>query len=108
MIDQTDPVLKNARREAIVIGLVWLASTVYSCTYCYAFGYIRADRPLGVQDIHPVFGMPSWVFWGIMVPWGVCALFTFWFAGFFMTDDDLGEDRATELEKDVREGGLHE
>jgi hypothetical protein len=57
--------------------------------------------------------MPSWVFWGIMVPWAACALFTFWFAGFFMTDDDLGEDKTPELEEDIRAaataaGGRHE
>ena len=108
MADHTDPVLKHARREAFVIGLVWLISTVYSCSYCYTFGYIRPNRPLGVEDIHPILGMPSWVFWGIMAPWACCALFTFGFAGFWMTDDDLGEDHSTELEQDVREGGLHE
>jgi hypothetical protein len=52
--------------------------------------------------------MPSWFFWGVIVPWGVCALFTFWFAGFYMKDDDLGTDHAAELESDIREGGLDE
>jgi hypothetical protein len=104
----TDPVLRNARREAIAIGLVWLASTVYSCGYCYWFGYSTPARPLGPQDLHPILGMPSWIFWGVMAPWAVCAVFTFWFAGFVMADDDLGADRAPELESDVREGGLRE
>lgn len=104
----TDPVLKNSRREAIIIGVVWLAATTYCCTYCYLYGYIRDGRPLGPQDVHPVLGMPSWMFWGVMVPWGICALFTFWFAGFYMTDDDLGANHTSELESDIREGGLHE
>jgi hypothetical protein len=104
---ETDPVLKHARREAVIIGLAWLASTVYSCTYCYLFGYIRPGRPLGPADIHPTFGMPSWVFWGIIAPWAVCSLFTFWFAGFYMSDDDLGKDHTPELESDIREGGRH-
>ena len=108
MTRDTDPVLKNARREAIVIGLAWLTSTVYTCTSCYLFGYNRPDRPLGPADVHPVFGMPSWIFWGIMVPWSVCALFTFWFAGWRMADDELGKDHTPELESDIREGGLHE
>lgn len=106
MSHETDPVLKNARREAVVMGLVWLAATVYSCGYSYLFGYIRPGRPLGVEDIKPVLGIPSWFFWGILAPWGVCAAFTFWFAGFVMVDDDLGQDRTPELEKDIREGGL--
>ncbi len=108
MSHSTDPVVKNARREALFIGLAWLAATAYTCVYCHLFGYSRADRPLGVADIHPVFGMPSWVFWGIMAPWAACALFTFWFAGFYMVDDDLGQDRTPELDADIREGGLHE
>jgi hypothetical protein len=103
----TDPVLRSARREALVISAAWLASTVYCCLYCYFFGYRRAGQPLEAADIHPVLGMPSWVFWGIMAPWAVCAVFTFWFAGFVMADDDLGEDKTPELEKDIREGGLH-
>jgi hypothetical protein len=105
---ETDPVLEHSRREAILIGLAWAASTVYSCGYSYVFGYVRAGKPLGPQDIHPIGGMPSWIFWGVMVPWMVCALFTFWFAGAYMVDDDLGQDHTPELERDIREGGVHE
>jgi hypothetical protein len=104
----TDPALRNARREAIIIGLAWLASTVYSCGYCYAFGYITTAHARGVDEIQPILGMPSWFFWGVIVPWAACAVFTFGFAGFVMADDDLGKDHAAELEQDVREGGLHE
>jgi hypothetical protein len=104
----SDPVLQHSRREAIIIGLAWLICTTYSCGYSYLFGYSIPERPLGVEDIHPILGMPSWIFWGVMAPWAVCALFTFWFAGFYMTDDDLGRDHASELESDVREGGVHE
>jgi hypothetical protein len=106
--DRTDPVLKHARREAIIIGLAWLASTTYCCVYCYAFGYRRPGRPLGVDDIQPILGLPSWFLWGVIAPWLVCAAFTGWFAGFFMADDDLGADHSQELESDIREGGLHE
>jgi hypothetical protein len=103
-----DPVLRHSRREAIIIFLAWLAATVYCCTYSYLYGYIREGRPLGPEDVRPILGMPSWVFWGFMVPWGVCALFTVWFAGFYMKDDDLGSDHAAELEEDIREGVGHE
>jgi hypothetical protein len=105
---ETDPVLKNARREAIVIGLAWFVAMTYCCTYCYLYGYIREGQTLGPADVRPILGMPSWVFWGIMVPWVVSALFTFWFAGFVMTDDDLGKDHTPELEADIRAGGLDE
>jgi hypothetical protein len=105
---QVDPVYKNAKREAIIIGLVWLAATLFCCFYSYAYGYIREGRELGVDDLDPILGVPSWVFWGYLVPWGVCSLFTFWFAGFCMADDDLGRDHSSELEADIRERGLGE
>lgn len=108
MSRDTDPVLKNSRREAIIIGVVWLAATTYCCAYSYWAGYNRPGQALGRGDVHPILGMPSWVFWGFMVPWALCALFTFWFAGFYMSDDDLGQDHTAELEGDIREGGVHE
>ena len=108
MSKDTDPVLKHSQREALIIAGAWLASTIYSCAYSYLFGYIRPGAALGVEDVRPMLGMPSWFFWGVLVPWGACALFTFWFAGFVMTDDDLGADHTPELERDIREGGLHE
>lgn len=103
-----DPVLKNSLREFIIIMLAWAASTIYTCTYCYFFGYRRDGNPLDVQDIQPVLGVPSWIFWGVFAPWMVCSVFTFWFAGFYMADDDLGSDHAPELEADIREGGRDE
>lgn len=98
-----DPTLKNARREATVIMLAWLACTVYCCTYCYLFGYGRPDRPRTTDDIHFVLGIPGWFFWGVIAPWAVCLVFNIVYAGFFMTDDDLGRDHAEELERDIRE-----
>lgn len=107
MAHDTDPVLRNARREAVIIAAAWLASTAYTCIYCYLFGYRREGRPLGVVDIQPVFGMPSWVFWGIMVPWAVCAGVHVLVRGFRDGRRRLGEDKTPELENDIREGGLH-
>jgi hypothetical protein len=104
--DETDTVVRNSRREAIIIGLMWLASTLYCCFYSWWFGYGSSDHPLTRKDVNPTLGIPSWAFWGYIVPWAVCALFTIWFAGFYMVDDDLGRDHAAELEGDIREGGL--
>ena len=100
----TDPVVQHSRREAIIIGLAWLASTLYCCLYSWWAGYGTAEHPLTKADVRPILGIPSWAFWGYIVPWGVCAAFTVWFAGFYMVDDDLGRDHAAELEGDIREG----
>ncbi len=104
MSDQTDPVVRHARREAIIIGLAWLAATVYCCFYSWLFGYGTKEHPLTRADVRPILGVPWWAFWGFLVPWGASALFTVWFAGFFMADDDLGKDHAAELEADIRGG----
>ncbi len=106
MSTSTDPVVRHARVEAIIIGLVWLGATVYCCVASYYLGYSRPDRPLGKDDLQPILGVPFWAFWSYLVPWGVCAVFTLIFAGFFMVDDDLGIDHAAELEMDIREGGV--
>lgn len=105
MTHQPDPVLKNARREASVILLAWLACTAYCCIFCYVFGYIREGRPLGEADVHPVMGMPWWFFWGVLAPWIACGFFNLIYAGWFMAEDDLGRDHASELEQDIREAG---
>ncbi len=102
----TDPLLRNSRREAIIIGLTWLAATTYCCAYSYFFGYIREGQQLTKADLNMIFGVPSWVVWGYLVPWVVCAVFTFWFAGWYVVDDDLGYDHTAELESDIREGGV--
>jgi hypothetical protein len=36
--------------------------------------------------------MPAWVFWGVVLPWGVCLLFSVWFCFGYIADDDLGRD----------------
>jgi hypothetical protein len=82
-----DPVLKSARREALVIAVVAVVAAIYSVGYCVVFGYNRAGEP-----IRFVCGFPSWVFWGIVVPWLVCIGFAAWFSLAFMTDEALGED----------------
>ena len=92
MTQRPDPLLRNAQREAIIIGLVWLGATIYCCVSSYVMGYDRPDRILGSADVRPILGVPRWVFWSYLVPWGICGIFTFWFAGFYMVDDDLGSD----------------
>lgn len=90
--DRTDPVVRHGRREAAVIGTVWLVAAIYCIAVSVRLGYITPDRPLGLADIHPILGFPRWVVWGYLVPWLACGVFTAWFAGRFMADDDLGGD----------------
>lgn len=105
MPHQDDPVLQHARREAILITIIWSAATLYCCLTCYFLGYNRGGHVLGPSDLGPVLGAPRWFFWGVLVPWGVCGALSLGFTGFVMIDDDLGEDHSAELEKDIIEEG---
>lgn len=82
-----DPALISARREAIIVFGTWLVTMAYCLTYCARHAY---GRP--IEDLKYVFGFPDWVFWGIVVPWGACILFSWVFAAIWMRDEELGED----------------
>ncbi len=85
--DQLDPVFLHTRREALAILAAFVVFLVWSICWCYLAGYGEsADGKLAT-----VFGMPGWVFWGVLVPWLAADLFAFWFCFFFMADDPLGE-----------------
>jgi hypothetical protein len=83
-----DPLIRNARREALAIALIAVLATTYSVGYCTLYGYGRAGEP-----VRFVLGFPAWVFWGIVAPWGVCVGIAGWFSWWFMSDDDLGAER---------------
>ncbi len=87
--DQYDPVFLHARREALFILGLFAACVTWSIFVCYNYGYLDPGEERAV--IRTILGMPSWVFWGIAVPWVVVDIATVWFCFFFMVDDDLGE-----------------
>jgi hypothetical protein len=80
--------LRHARREGLLIMAVWTAALVWSIGIGYFFGYVPS-----VEEADVLFGMPRWVFWSVVVPWGLCLAFSVWFCFFYMADDDLGQDR---------------
>ncbi len=86
-----DPVFLHSRREAIVIFSLWVAALFWAVLFSYFNGYAEAVDP---ENLRTLLGIPSWVFWGIVVPWMAADLFTIWFCLFYMADDDLGEEGA--------------
>ncbi len=80
------PLLKSARREALAAFSLWLMATTYSVGYCSAYGYGRSAESLTF-----VLGFPDWVFWGIVLPWGICTIVASLFAFCFMTDENLDD-----------------
>jgi len=78
-----DPVYLHARREAVEILLAWAVTLLWSVGYCSLRGY-QSDAPLSI-----VLGIPAWVFWGIVVPWVVASVFTFYYSLVRMKNDSL-------------------
>jgi hypothetical protein len=99
-------IFRNARREALVVALVWALAAAWVVGYCYLRGYshpadawvVRAGLAAAGEptDQGVILGFPSWVFWGILAPWLICTAFTVLYGTFGMPDDELGEDASDE------------
>ena len=87
--EEEDPLLRSARRELKVAVLFWL---VFAC-WAIGLGKLLAyqKHPEG-EMVNTILGMPSWVFWVVMLPWALATVFTLWFALRFMKDHDLMAD----------------
>ncbi len=79
------PILQSARREALVVAGLWLTAGTWSVSFCYLNGYCATP-----EKLHFTLGFPTWVFWGIVVPWVLCAGLSLLIANVLMTDADLG------------------
>ena len=103
-------VLRNSRREAAFIILLWLACLLYSVTYCYLYGYVshkpqpdatgpsigslfgelaQLDRDPSTISTPLGLGIPDWVLFGVALPWFICLLLCVWYCCFFFAEDDL-------------------
>jgi hypothetical protein len=70
----------------LIAACVWACALVYSVGVCVAFGYGRS-----AESLKFIFGLPDWIFWGVMLPWGCCTLFAVTFGLFVMQDFELEE-----------------
>lgn len=86
-----DPLVASSKREALFAAALWLAAVVYTVGYCAWRGYDRT-----AEDLTFVFGIPDWVFWGIVAPWTFCTVVSIWFALRVMRDDPLGDEAAVD------------
>lgn len=85
--ETNDPVFQHSRREALVILVLWGISFAWTVPYCYVNGYQAPGVP---EDLGMTLGIPSWVFWGVAVPWIVCGAISILLCLFFIRNDDLG------------------
>lgn len=82
-----DPVLEHSRHELRWILLLWLGCFVWVIGYCSLFGY----RTEG-GEVQIVLGMPSWVLWGVLLPWLVATILSSVFALWGIANDPLVDD----------------
>lgn len=75
-----------ARREAHFVIVTWILACAYTVGFSYFAGY---GKPAPPRLWH---GIPTWVVWGVLLPWFVTLAVTLWFAGWRMTDEPLGEN----------------
>lgn len=93
-----DPVLRSSRREALMALAIWLGAMAYTVGFSVWQGY--GNPPDQMPKL--VLGIPAWLLWGVIAPWFVCILVSWWFAYGWMTDEPLGNDE--DISDDVPEG----
>jgi len=99
--EEFDPVFLHSRREAIVIFCFWLVALLWAVPFCYLNGYAENIDP---ENFSTTWGIPTWLFWGILVPWFAADLVTAWFCFFFMKDDELGmANEGDDIEEEIAE-----
>jgi uncharacterized protein DUF997 len=86
--DKEQQLLRHARREGLLIMALWAVCMIWSMTVGYFMGYRRTAAEMSL-----ILGIPDWIFWSVVVPWGLCLAFSVWFCFMFMADDDLGQDQ---------------
>lgn len=94
MNDNTDPVVRTARREALLVVGIWLVAIIYSISTCYWLGY---NRPAAEAKL--VWGFPDWIFWGVVAPWVICSGIAWAFGARFVHDSHLGEELPEETDE---------
>jgi hypothetical protein len=72
----------------MLIMVVWTVCLLWSTSVALVAGYGRDAADIGL-----IWGIPDWVFWGVVLPWGLCLVFSVWFCFGYVADDDLGQDR---------------
>jgi hypothetical protein len=96
--EKLDPVFLNSRRETLFALITWLVFCIWVVGLCVSRGY-----DIDPAKLETTMGMPSWIFWGVGLPWLMANVVTIWFALKFMVDDPL-EEPATDADSKPEAG----
>ncbi|MEZ6123407.1 MAG: DUF997 family protein [Planctomycetaceae bacterium] len=86
---EPDPLFVDSLKEAKVILSIWLICFVWTVSVCLSTGYAKEVDP---QQFPMILGMPTWIVWGVALPWLLANVVTIVFCLGYMKDADLGED----------------
>jgi hypothetical protein len=99
MNSREDPLVRSARREALIVLAVLAVAMAWTLGYCSQHAYNRT-----AGDIELILGFPDWIVWGVLAPWIGCSVVSIAFAFGVMSDDPLGE-AVESWDPDAIEGG---
>ena len=93
---------RRCLKEAKVAAAIFLLAFLVCIAFIAAWGYPGpGERP---PEPALVWGIPEWVFWGLLVPWLAMMGVTWWFALFVLRDDEphlpMPDRRADDSEAD--------
>ena len=86
---EPDPVFVNSLRETFVIISLFLFFMCWSVCVSFFMGNEKNYLVENTENLSLVWGMPSWVFYGIFLPWMLVNLIGIWFCFGFMKNDNL-------------------
>jgi hypothetical protein len=82
---QENALVRTARQEAWLVAGLWISALIWSVGYSYLNGYGATTDKLQFT-----LGFPSWIFWGVVAPWVLCAVLSLFITRALMTDEELG------------------
>ena len=70
----------RTRKEAMVAGIILLVFFVWTVGVSYWLGYVD-------NDLSTTMGLPTWIFWGVLLPFLTAAVVNSIYAFFYLEDD---------------------
>jgi hypothetical protein len=86
-----DPAFLRARREMLVVLVLFGLALGWTIGFCYWLGYDATDGEPS-EALSLVLGLPTWVFVGIVLPWLIIDLVAIWFCFYFLADDVVDDE----------------
>ena len=78
--------VQQCLRETRWVVALWSIQLIYCTIAIVTWGYLEPDQRPDAPDL--IWGIPSWVVWGLFLPWGLQILAAWWFAIVILDDDE--------------------